>query len=388
MSAETQINVDTLLLEFREFLVSIDEERLELIEKLREFPEPITVDSPTLLSHNRTTVVKSSSSNTNSNTANSGSTSEPPSEDPNSNSTALSSSIATTTNGSSTRPPSYKTAINKSTDDNNQQQVPRPPLRLKKRSSLPTQSQQPQVSSIVSAATAALARLNRFSTISPRSMSSHPSAAVTRGALIVLEGLDRVGKSTLVKKLVEHLQNISRPVATCRFPDRTTKVGQLIDDLLKNSTKPVDDHVMHLLFSANRWEFSKTIRNTLMKGTTVVVDRYAYSGMAYSSAKRTLSMEWCRNTELGLPKPDLVIYLELPKEFQYLRPGFGEERFETREFQEQIRLQYEQVIKSSRENWLRIDVAHKSPDEVLGEIVVPVKNCLESSANKELEELD
>lgn len=380
LSSDVQKYVDALMLEIRKLVVSIHDEQRDLLEQLQEFPEPLMLASAT---HARSTAVKSSSSNTNSNT-NSGSTSEPPSEDPNSNSTALSSSIATT-NGSSTKPPSYKTAINKTTND--QQQAPRPPLRLKKGSSL-TLTRSTQRPSITSEAAAALARLNRISTTNPRTMSSTPSAAVSRGALIVLEGLDRVGKSTLAKNLAEHLQRISTPVATCRFPERSTKVGQVIDDLLKNSTKPVDDHVMHLLFSANRWEMNKSIRNTLLKGTTVVVDRYAYSGMAYSSAKRLLSIDWCRNTERGLPKPDLIIYLELTKESQYSRPGFGEERFETRDFQEQIRQQYEQVIKTSNENWLRIDVTNKSPDEVLGEIVLPVRQCLETSANKELEDID
>lgn len=214
------------------------------------------------------------------------------------------------------------------------------------------------------------------------------STPITRGALIVLEGLDRVGKSTLAKKLVEHLERMKRDVSLCRFPDRATPVGQLIDEFLKTSTKRIDNHVMHLLFSANRWELAKRIRNTINQGITVVVDRYSYSGIAYSSAKQDMDFKWCREMERGLPRPDLVIYLELPREAQYQRPGFGGERFETMEMQDMARLQYEHVMEMSNETWLRVDVERKNPDQVLGEIIIPVKRCLESCANKELGDLD
>lgn len=38
-----------------------------------------------------------------------------------------------------------------------------------------------------------------------------------------------------------------------RWLDRTTPIGQMIDGYLKSSIE-MDDHAIHLLFSANRWE--------------------------------------------------------------------------------------------------------------------------------------
>jgi dTMP kinase len=35
--------------------------------------------------------------------------------------------------------------------------------------------------------------------------------------------------------------------------DRTTAIGQMIDGYLKGGVD-LDDHAIHLLFSANRWE--------------------------------------------------------------------------------------------------------------------------------------
>ena len=38
-----------------------------------------------------------------------------------------------------------------------------------------------------------------------------------------------------------------------RFPDRTTAIGSIINQYL-TCAKELDDHAIHLLFSANRWE--------------------------------------------------------------------------------------------------------------------------------------
>ena len=75
-----------------------------------------------------------------------------------------------------------------------------------------------------------------------------------------------------------------------RFPDRTTAVGTLIDGYLKTATN-LDDGVAHLLFSANRWEARTALLSKLASGTTLVVDRYAYSGVAFTAAKRVPGLD-------------------------------------------------------------------------------------------------
>ena len=45
------------------------------------------------------------------------------------------------------------------------------------------------------------------------------------------------------------------------------------------------NEAVHLLFSMNRWEMNRKLIELLDKGTNVVCDRYAYSGVAYSMAK-------------------------------------------------------------------------------------------------------
>jgi thymidylate kinase len=38
-------------------------------------------------------------------------------------------------------------------------------------------------------------------------------------------------------------------------------------------------------------------------GCHVIVDRYAFSGVAFSAAKDGLSLEWCKQPDSGLPRP-------------------------------------------------------------------------------------
>lgn len=111
-----------------------------------------------------------------------------------------------------------------------------------------------------------------------------PQDVIKRGAMIVIEGADRVGKSTHAAKLADALSISGQKVELIKFPERTTAIGQLINQYLKNE-KQLEDHVIHLLFSANRWEFSEHMKNALASGTTLIVDRYAFSGAAYSASK-------------------------------------------------------------------------------------------------------
>lgn len=51
----------------------------------------------------------------------------------------------------------------------------------------------------------------------------------------------------------------------------------------------------------------------LLGGTHLVLDRYAYSGIAYSAAKQIPGMDrqWCASADAGLIAPDAVIFLQM-----------------------------------------------------------------------------
>ncbi|KAL5355351.1 thymidylate kinase-domain-containing protein [Aspergillus floccosus] len=159
-----------------------------------------------------------------------------------------------------------------------------------------------------------------------------------RGALIIVEGLDRAGKSSQCEALRDVLQQSGHTVKYIRFPDRTTAIGKMIDGYLRGQLQ-MDDHSIHLLFSANRWEVAQSIERDVANGITVIVDRYSYSGAVYSAAKGnpSLSLGWAWQPEVGLPRPDLCLFLQISPEEAAKRGGFGAERYENETMQTCVR---------------------------------------------------
>ncbi|KAJ5333836.1 Thymidylate kinase [Penicillium brevicompactum] len=188
-----------------------------------------------------------------------------------------------------------------------------------------------------------------------------------RGALIVVEGLDRAGKSSQCEMLRDSLSQQGNSVKYIRFPDRTTPIGKLIDSYLRGSSHQ-DDHSIHLLFSANRWEVAKSIEDDIASGTTVIVDRYSYSGVVYSAAKAnpTLSLEWAWQPEIGLPRPDVCLFLSISPEEAAKRGGFGAERYENEAMQTRVRELFRAIFEKQQD--VAIIDAGKSIEEVASEI--------------------
>lgn len=199
-----------------------------------------------------------------------------------------------------------------------------------------------------------------------------------RGAFIVVEGLDRSGKSTQVARLVETLE--ARHV---KFPERTTSIGMMINSYLTNRCD-INDQAVHLLFSANRWEMLSSILQTLQRGQHVVCDRYAFSGMAYSHAKG-LDLSWCISPDVGMPLPDITLFLDLDETTATKRAAYGEERYEKKAFQSLVREAFQNIallMERSGARWERID-ASGSPDEVWQAVHTRVQNAIADAQTSE-----
>ncbi|KAJ5146436.1 uncharacterized protein N7515_001000 [Penicillium bovifimosum] len=196
-----------------------------------------------------------------------------------------------------------------------------------------------------------------------------------RGALIVVEGLDRAGKSSQCEMLRDFISKRGDEVKYIRFPDRTTAIGKLIDSYLRGSSHQ-DDHSIHLLFSANRWEVAKSIEEDIASGTTVIVDRYSYSGVVYSAAKAnpTLSLEWAWQPEIGLPRPDICLFLSISPEEAAKRGGFGAERYENETMQSRVRELFRTIFEKQQD--VSIIDAGKSIEEVAQGIQGAVSDCI------------
>ncbi|OCK97220.1 thymidylate kinase [Cenococcum geophilum 1.58] len=199
-----------------------------------------------------------------------------------------------------------------------------------------------------------------------------------RGKLIVFEGLDRAGKSTQCERLVESLRNEGHQVRHLKFPDRSTPIGQMINNYLKGQSEQ-EDHVIHLLFSANRWEAVPSIQADIETGITVIIDRYYYSGCVYSAAKNnpTLDLNWARHPEEGLPRPDICIFLDISPADAAKRGGFGGEKYENQQMQDHVRQLFGQLRSSSeKDDFAKID-AGGSLDEVQRDVLQVAMKAIE-----------
>lgn len=183
-----------------------------------------------------------------------------------------------------------------------------------------------------------------------------------RGSLILIEGLDRSGKLTQAEILASKLK-----ADLVKFPDRLTPIGQIINRYLTDKNFDLPDQSAHLLFSANRWERANQLEETLRSGKNVVMDRYIYSGIAYSLAKKGAEMDsydWLYGPDRGLPKPDLTLFLTISLEELSSRKGYGEERYEQIEFQKKVKKSFLKILDHEDPAIDIVDVEGLSIDQV------------------------
>ena len=67
---------------------------------------------------------------------------------------------------------------------------------------------------------------------------------------------------------------------------------------------------LHMLYAANRWEVASKLRRVLWD-SVIIINRYSPSNLAYGLA-HCLPANWLFSLDEGLPKPDLVIILDIP----------------------------------------------------------------------------
>ena len=148
-----------------------------------------------------------------------------------------------------------------------------------------------------------------------------------KGLFIVLEGSDGSGKATQTELLLQRFRQEGRRAEKIDFPHYGGNVfGALIGECLAGKHGDfiaLDPKIASSLYALDRFESSGRIRQMLEEGTTVIADRYASANQMHQGSKiadpmeRKVFLEWLDNVEfgiLGIPRPDLTIYLQVPVE--------------------------------------------------------------------------
>ncbi|MDR0531654.1 MAG: thymidylate kinase [Oscillospiraceae bacterium] len=146
--------------------------------------------------------------------------------------------------------------------------------------------------------------------------------------LIVLEGLDGSGKSTQLRLLRDWLSAQSRPVKTIKLPDyedgSSLLVRQYLAGRFGRAPGDVNAYAASLFYAVDRYaNYRLKWAAAYAAGEIILADRYTTSNAYHQATKLPPEdwpafFAWLEDTEyqkLGIPAPDLVLYLDMPLAF-------------------------------------------------------------------------
>ncbi|HEX8295322.1 MAG TPA: dTMP kinase [Chthoniobacteraceae bacterium] len=129
------------------------------------------------------------------------------------------------------------------------------------------------------------------------------------GFLLVLEGIDGAGKSTLGKKLATYCGSRGLACTMSREPTDGPH-GRALRESAVRGRLPLDEELE--LFLKDRAEHvNEVIVPALARGEIVILDRYYFSNAAYQGARGADPAEIVARNEEFAPAPDLVLLLDL-----------------------------------------------------------------------------
>lgn len=148
------------------------------------------------------------------------------------------------------------------------------------------------------------------------------------GKLIVIEGLDGSGKTTQLNLLVNKLkQKNIKNIKQIKLPDYDSDSSSLVKMYLAGefgkSPEDVNAYAASAFYAVDRFANYKTKwKADYENGTLIIADRYTTSNAYHQATKLPESewkdyFKWLRDFEynkLGIPEPDMVIYLDMPIE--------------------------------------------------------------------------
>lgn len=149
------------------------------------------------------------------------------------------------------------------------------------------------------------------------------------GKLIIIEsGSDASGKATQTKKLYERLLKDGYNIKKVEYPNYKSESSALVKMYLRGDfgDKPsdVDPYVSSTFFAADRYASYKTEwEEFYCNGDIILADRYTTSNMVHQASKmdkegRDKYLDWLTDYEFNMykiPKPDCVVFLDVPIEF-------------------------------------------------------------------------
>ena len=220
------------------------------------------------------------------------------------------------------------------------------------------------------------------------------------GKLIVIEGTDGSGKSTQFRKLTERLEQEGQAFKTLVFPRYKEPSSALIRMYLGGDfgTRPsdVNAYAASSFYAVDRYaSYKQDWGKWYEEGGLIVSDRYTTSNAVHQTSKEPPEkqgdfLKWLYEFEydkLGLPCPDLIIYLDVPTSFTEKLMRHREQETNTHADIHEQDMQYLATCRQSGRTaaqyygWNVIqcvkDDEMRSIEDIHEEIYALVKRCLE-----------
>lgn len=210
--------------------------------------------------------------------------------------------------------------------------------------------------------------------------------------IIILEGADAVGKSTITKALEEHFISLNKVVRILQEPGSNV-VGQVVRPIVKNGA--ISELTALLLFSASNNETLNTLAKAEDDDKHVyIVDRSVFSTIVYQHSndpsfghtsfyriKDAITREFVRRT---LNLEAYIFVLSVPPEVAHSRIVERNEtdRYESADIEQITRRHAEYKAIAYRHNLALIDSSN-SVDETLGTILANIKKVQRYAKFKE-----
>jgi dTMP kinase len=163
-----------------------------------------------------------------------------------------------------------------------------------------------------------------------------------RGVLIVLEGIDGSGKTTLAGGLARAIEASSRRVVVTKEPT-DGPIGRQIRELARKGRDSVSADEEFELFHRDRIEHvNSLVRPSLAAGAVVIQDRSYFSSYAYQGERGVDRARILSLSEAIAPRPDVLLVVDVPAEvalerIKKTRGVAGADDFETIESLRRIR---------------------------------------------------
>ncbi|MCI6152567.1 dTMP kinase [Fusobacterium perfoetens] len=223
------------------------------------------------------------------------------------------------------------------------------------------------------------------------------------GKIIVIEGTDSSGKETQTNRLFEKLLLDKLNVKKITFPNYDSPacapVKMYLAGEFGETPLKVNPYPISTMFAIDRYaSFKKDWEEFYNNNGVIVTDRYVQSNIIHQASKLATKeekrkyIEWLEDLEfekIGIPRADLVIFINMPLEFAKILMAnrknkiTGEEKKDIHERDEEyMRKSYENACEVAKtQGWTEVNCVEngrlKTIEEISEEIYKIVKNKLE-----------